>query len=140
MNYLLDTNVISEWIKPKPEPKVARWLAGADEDSLYLSMLTFAEIWYGIERMPGGKRRDALQAWVAGDLVERFEGRILGVDLAVARAWGRQMARAEKGGANLGAMDGLFAATAEAHALVFVTRNAGHFQDCGVELLNPWTL
>lgn len=140
MNYLLDTNVISEWVKPKPEPKVVQWLSVTDEESLYLSILTFAEIWHGIERISAGKRRDALQVWVEQGLVERFEARIVGVDFMVAKGWGRLMARAAKAGNSLGAMDGLFAATAEAHAFVFVTRNAAHFRGLGIELLNPWTL
>lgn len=139
MNYLLDTNVISEWVKPKPEPNVVRWLATADEDSLYLSVLSFAEIWHGIERMSAGRRRDALQVWVEQDLVARFEPRILDVDFAIAKAWGRLMTRATKAGSNLGAVDGFFAATAEVRSLVFVTRNPKHFQGLDLELLNPWT-
>lgn len=138
VNYLLDTNVISEWVKPKPDPKVVRWLATSDEDSLYLSILSFAEIWHGIERMSAGTRRDALQVWVEQDLVARFESRILAVDFAVAKAWGRLMTRAAKAGTNLGAVDGFFAATAEAHGFALVTRNAKHFDGLGVDLLNPW--
>ncbi len=139
MNYLLDTNVVSEWVKPRPDPNVVRWLADTDEDRICLSVITFAEIRQGVEAMPAGRRREALHAWLQDELPLRFEGRILGIDLAVAGAWGGIMARGSKTGVTLGVMDGFFAATAETHALTLVTRNTRHFERLGLALLNPWT-
>lgn len=138
MNYLLDTNVVSEWTKPQPDGNVARWLAETDEDRVYLSVITFAEIRQGVEEMAAGRRRRTLTAWLEGELPTRFEGRILGVGLAVAEAWGALMARSNRMGARLGVMDAFFAATAEAHGLTLVTRNTKHFERLGVALLNPW--
>jgi toxin FitB len=139
LSYLLDTNVISEWVKPRPDPKVARWLAEADEDGLWLSAVTFAEIRLGVEEMAPGKRREALSLWLRKDLPERFYGRIIAMGLGVCEAWGVVMARAKKSGITLGAMDGFFAATAQVRGLTFVTRNTKHFDKLGIQLLNPWT-
>lgn len=138
MTYLLDTNVVSEWVKARPDPRVVRWLADVDEDRVCLSVLTFAELQLGIEGMALGSRRDVLKSWLEDDLALRFEGRILGVNLRVAESWGRFMARSGKGGINLGVMDAFFAATAEANALTLVTRNTRHFEKLGIPLFNPW--
>jgi hypothetical protein len=136
-NYLLDTNVISEWVKPRPSPNVIRWLASANEDSVFLSVLTFAEIREGIAAMSAGRRRDALFAWQT-DLYYRFERRILPIDYPIAEAWGDLIARARKSGAPLNPMDAFLAATAQVHSLVLVTRNTRHFAHTGLSLLNPW--
>ena len=89
MNFLLDTNVVSEWVKPRPNANVVRWLAETDEDRVFLSVITFAEIRLGVEEIVAGWRRDGLTRWLQVELPARFEGRILGVDLAVAEGWGR---------------------------------------------------
>jgi toxin FitB len=138
LNYLLDTNVVSEWAKPGPDVKVVRWLAETDEDRLCLSVITFAEVSQGIEKMAAGQRRDALRTWLDDDLAIRFEGRILAVDLAVAHAWGALMARSAKIGVNLNPINAFFAATAEAYSLALVTRNTRHFERLGLPLVNPW--
>lgn len=138
MNYLLDTNVISEWMKPRPDPNVARWLAEADEDQIWLSVITFAEIRLGIEEMAAGRRRDALLTWLENDLPARFEGRIIGIGLAVAAAWGVIMARSRKAGRSLNGIDAFLAAIAQVRGLTLVTRNTKHFESLGLELLNPW--
>ncbi|MFZ0636051.1 MAG: type II toxin-antitoxin system VapC family toxin [Candidatus Acidiferrales bacterium] len=138
MNYLLDTNVVSEWLKPRPDANVVKWLAETDEDGVYLSVITFAEIRQGVEEMSAGRRREALKSWLQDELPERFEGRILGVGLVVAEAWGILMARSSQMGMNLSAMDALFAATARAHELILITRNTRHFERLGIGLVNPW--
>jgi len=138
LNYLLDTNVISEWMKPRPDPNVARWLAEADEDQIWLSVITFAEIRLGIEEMAAGRRRDALLTWLENDLPARFEGRIIGIGLAVAAAWGVIMARSRKAGRSLNGIDAFLAAIAQVRGLTLVTRNTKHFESLGLELLNPW--
>jgi predicted nucleic acid-binding protein len=138
LNFLLDTNVVSEWARPRPNSNVVRWLFEAEEDTLFLSVITFAEIRQGIEELRPGERRNALARWVTDDLTARFEPRILNVDLQVADQWGKLMARSVKIGANLGAIDALFAATARAHDLILVTRNTRHFDRLDVALFNPW--
>ena len=138
MSFLLDTNVISEWAKPRPDPKVIEWLAEADEDRLYLSVVSFAELARGIELLPKGQRRERLSAWVEEDLVPRFEGRILGIDLRVASAWGTLLARSHALGLTTHTMDGFLAATASAFDLTLVTRNVRDFDRLGIRLLDPW--
>ena len=80
MRYLLNTNVVSEWTKPRPNPGVVEWLAQVDEDEVFLSVVTFAELRHGIERLPAGRRRRQLDAWLRGELAQRFEGRIALID------------------------------------------------------------
>lgn len=140
MNYLLDTNVVSEWVKPRPHANVARWIAETNEDHICLSVITFAEILWGIEGMVSGRRRDALRSWLQHELPARFEGRILAVDLAVAESWGVLMSWSSKMGLNLGVVDAFFAATAQVYGLTLVTRNTKHFEKLGVALLNPWEI
>jgi predicted nucleic acid-binding protein len=139
VSFLLDTNVISEWVKPRPDPQVVRWLADVDEDRVYISVASFAEIRFGIERLSPGARRQRLDAWLQDELPDRFEGRILAIDQRVAHAWGHVMARARRIGREWTTMDACFAATAETHRLTLVTRNTAHFGKLGLSLLNPWT-
>ena len=138
MSFLLDTNVISEWARPQWDEGVVAWFAEEDEDRIYMSVASFAEIRFGIERLPAGKRREQLAAWLADDLPNRFEGRILEIDHRVAEAWGVMMARGQRLGANVTAMDAFFAATADVHGLILVTRNVRDFAQLGIRLLNPW--
>ena len=138
MRYLLDTNVVSEWTKPRPNVGVIEWLAQVDEDEVFLSVVTFAELRHGIERVPAGRRRRHLDAWLRSELPQRFEGRIALVDGAIADEWGRLVARDEARGRPIQAMDGLIAATAQVHGLTLVTRNAADFQLSVKSVLNPW--
>jgi predicted nucleic acid-binding protein len=139
VSWLIDTNVVAEWVKPRPDERVVRWLAEADEDRLYLSVATLAEIRMGVEALAEGRRKHRLAAWLEDDLPNRFEGRILPVDAAVANAWGMVVARARAVGTTLGAMDAFFAATAAVHRLTLVTRNTRDFSTTGIELLDPWS-
>jgi predicted nucleic acid-binding protein len=139
VSFLLDTNVISEWVKPQPDPNVVTWLAEVDEDRVFMSVASFAEIRHGIEMMPAGRRRERLLNWLIDELPERFEGRILDIDQRVAEMWGLVMARGQKAGVTFGSMDAFFAATAHAHGLTLVTRNVRDFAQAGISLLNPWS-
>jgi toxin FitB len=138
LNYLLDTNVVSEWIKPRPDAGVIKWLAEADEDRVFLSVVTLAEVRYGIERMPAGARRNRLSSWLRNEVTERFASRILPVDLSVSEVWGQLLARTQAVGRTLGIMDGFVSATAEVHQMTVVTRNVTHFRDLGHPIFNPW--
>jgi len=139
MSFLLDTNVVSEWVRPRPNPSLVSWLDDADEDRLHVSVATFAEIRHGIELMVRGRRREALSRWLNDELSNRFAGRILAIDRAVADAWGVVMARARSVGNPMATMDGFLAATASAYGLTLVTRDAADFRGAGIALVNPWT-
>ena len=138
MSYLLDTNVVSECTKPRPNPGVIEWLSQVAEDDVFLSVVTFAELRHGIERLPAGRRRRRLDEWLRGELALRFEGRIVLIDGAIADEWGRLVVRQEARGRPIAAIDGLIAATAQVHALTLVTRNAADFQISVKAVLNPW--
>lgn len=138
MSFLLDTNVISEWTKPRPDAGVVEWLTKVDEDEVFLSVITFTELRRGIERLPAGGRRRRLDEWLRAELALRFEGRIVGVDGAIADEWGRLVARREGRGRPIHAMDALIAATAQVHDLTLVTRNTADFEATVKSLLNPW--
>ena len=139
MTFLLDTNVVSEWVKPRPDPGVIAWLTSADEDSVFISVVTIGELRYGIERLASGRRRDRLDEWLRHDLPVRFEGRVLSVDAAVAQAWGTIVTRRDRAGQPIGVMDAFIAATAAVHDLTVVTRNAGDFRSVVASVVDPWT-
>jgi predicted nucleic acid-binding protein len=139
VNFLLDTNVVSEWTKPSPNPGLSRWLAEIDEDRVFLSVVTLAELRHAIERLPQGSRRRRLDEWVREDLSLRFEGRVLGIDEAVADTGGRLVAARAGAGRPLGAMDAFIAATAKVHSLALVTRNVADFAPSLSDIVDPWT-
>ncbi len=136
--FLLDTNCISELIRPKPEPRVVEWMEAADEAVLYLTVLTLGEIRKGLAQLAPGRRRTRLETWVEVDLQARFAGRILPIDAAVADRWGWITAEAKRRGRALPVIDGLLAATALHHNLALVSRNAGDFAVTPVRVVNPW--
>lgn len=139
MSFLLDTNVISETMKPRPNAGVLAWLAEADEDRVFLSVISLMELRYGVERMDAGRRRSRLEEWVGHDLRLRFEKRILAIDPAVADAAGKLVARSESLGRPVETRDALIAATAETFELTVVTRNVSDFNPMTRNLLNPWS-
>jgi predicted nucleic acid-binding protein len=139
MNFLLDTNVISEPMKQRPNEGVLVWLAGVNEDRVFLSVVTITELRYGIERLAAGRRRGRLDGWLRKGLTARFEGRILPVDLEVADACGRLVARRESLGRPMEPRDAFIAATAEVHGLALVTRNASDFEATVKNIVTPWT-
>lgn len=138
MSFLLDTNVISEGAKPRPNEAVMGWLASVDEDQLFLSVISLAELRHGVERLQAGRRKSALDLWLSEELPARFGGRLLVADLATADHWGRIVARAETAGRPIGAMDAFLAAFAEQHQLTLATRNISDFEQVGVRLFDPW--
>lgn len=139
MRLLLDTNVLSEVTRPSPDKRVLDWLDGLDEDRSFISVVSIAEIRRGVALMDQGRKREALAEWLAHDLPQRFEQRVLPIDEPVALAWGDLMALAKGRGRGLSSMDGLIAATAIAGELTLATRNTKDFEDFGLELFDPWT-
>ena len=136
--FLLDTNVLSELIKPKPDDNVLRWIEETDESLLSLSVLTLGEIRKGIQRLGPGSRRGRLESWLQVDLRARFQGRILPIDEATADRWGAISADAAARGRPVPVVDGLIAATALHHNLTLVTRDGSDVAGTGVSTLNPW--
>lgn len=139
MSFLLDTNVISEGAKPRPDDGVMGWLASIDEEQLHLSIVSLVELRHGIERLDTGRRKSALDLWLTEQLPRRFENRLMPVDAETADAWGRIVAAAQAAGRPIGAMDAFIAATAKQHQLTLVTRNIADFEATGVRLFNPWS-
>lgn len=139
MNFLLDTNVVSEWMKPQPNLAVVEWLATADEDRLFLSIATLGELHYGMGRLSKGQKRLRLEEWLRTELMNRFEGRVLAIDEMVAGAWGKLLAKADAAGRPMGAMDGFLAATAIIQGMTLVTRDVDDFVVAGISTLNPWS-
>jgi toxin FitB len=138
VSFLLDTNVVSEWARPRPDLGVTTWLAAVDENRAFLSVVTLAELRHGIERLPAGGRRRRLDAWLREELSTRFEGRVLAIDTMVADVWGRLVAHRRRSGRPISAMDAFIAATAVIHDLSLVTRNVADFEGTAVPLVNPW--
>ena len=138
MKYLLDTNVISELVAKRPSRQVIRWIDSLDADSVYLSVITIGELRKGIEKLPDSPRKEALGAWLADDLLVRFGGRVLSLDVDVMLTWGALTGRMERAGRPLPAIDSLIAALAIHHNCNLVTRNEDDFQGTGVTVVNPW--
>lgn len=136
--FLLDTNVVSELVRVRPEPRVVTWIDGAAEPLLHLSVLTLGEIRKGVALLTDGRRQALLEAWVESDLKARFAGRVLGIGEAITDRWGVLSAEAQARGRGLGVIDGLLAATAVHHNLTLVTRNVRDFESLGCGLFDPW--
>ena len=139
MNYLLDTNVLSEVRRPVPDSNVLAWLDQVDEDRVYLSVISIAEIARGIALLDDGRRKHELAIWLEHELPARFESRILDLDAPTALLWGRLTGDAKREGRGLSVMDGWIAAIAKRHGLTLVTRNTKDFEGTGIELLDPWS-
>lgn len=138
MNYLLDTCLISELVKKEPNSAVVDWLDEQDEQALFLSVLTLGELQKGISKLPIGTKRDELQVWAEHDLVERFAGRIIDIDMETALFWGKLQGESEQQGEKLPVMDSLIAATATVHGMIVVTRNVRDLERCRARVHSPW--
>lgn len=139
MTYLIDTNVVSEWMSASPATQTLDWLRNADEDTVYLSVITIGELRFGIERLQTGWKRSRLEEWLTENVMQRFEGRILPIDSHTADTWGRVAAGTTANGRPIQPADGLIAATALYHDLIVVTRNVKDFEPTGVNVMSPWT-
>jgi predicted nucleic acid-binding protein len=137
VNDLLDTCVLSELVKPQPEPTVLAWVASRPESALYVSAMTLAELHRGVNKLPESKRREELANWLQ-QLEMGFEDRLLPFTQTTAHAWAQMTVQAEQQGRPMAAFDSIIAATAKAHGLRLVTRNVKDFAHAGVQLLNPW--
>ncbi len=135
MSYLLDTNVVSELVRPRPNERVIAWFGSVADSALHLSVLSVGEIRQGVETLPAGARRTRLLTWLENDLAAWFEDRLLPVSLAVADRWGSLLGQVDR---PVPAVDSLLAATALEHGLTMVTRNVDDFRFPGLTVVNPW--
>lgn len=136
---LLDTNVISEGLRPRPDANVRNWLDRQQAEDLFLCAPVLAELHYGVELLPAGARRNELER-----TLERLEGafadRILSFDGAAAREYGKIIARRDRLGRATGSMDGLIAAIASVHGATIATRDIHGFDEVGIDLIDPFSL
>ena len=137
MSYLIDTCAISELVSSKPDMNVVSWFDNTPQEGLFLSVLSLGEIRKGVEKMPGGRRRNQILSWLEHDLPLWFGERVLPIDNYVADEWGRLLSKA---GRTLPAIDSLIAATSLYHRLTVVTRNVKDFDLPDVDTLNPWDI
>jgi len=138
MIYLLDTNVLSETMRPAPSPAVASWLRKLPLRSLFTAAICQAEILAGVAVLAEGRRRSELEAMAAGMFSQDFDGRILPFDSSAAAAYAQLFAIRRQKGRPIATADLIVAATARSHDAAVVTRDAGGFEDCGVEVIDPW--
>lgn len=135
---LLDTNVLSELMRPAPDPAVAAWVASHPATGLATTTITQAEILHGIARLPAGRRRDALQRAATAMFDEEFGDRVLPFDAAAAPHYAALRSARERSGRPMSAFDAQIAAIARAHRATIATRDLGGFAECGVPLVDPW--
>jgi hypothetical protein len=135
---LLDTNVVSEPMRPKPDANVVEWLDAQAAETLYLSTVSLAELLLGIESLPPGKRRKALAAALDEQVATLFAERIVPFDLAAAQTYGRVVTRARRRGHVISAADAQIAAIAASRRFTVATRDEAPFQAAGVPVVNPW--
>jgi toxin FitB len=134
---LLDTNVVSEAMKPEPDPAVRSWLDEQTAETLFLSSVTIAELMFGIGSLPKGKRKDRLTAALDG-VLELFAGRILPFDTGAARRYADLAVKARAAGKGFPTPDGYIAAIAAAHDFAVASRDASAFAAAGLTVIDPW--
>jgi predicted nucleic acid-binding protein len=135
---VVDTNVLSEVMRPVPSFKVVRWMAERPAVSLFTTTITIGELLYGLELVPSGKRRVALQQAIRAMIDDEFAGRILTFDQDAARAFADISAACRRLGRPIGELDAQIAGIARSRGAAIATRNVRDFRDCGVELIDPW--
>lgn len=135
----LDTNVLSEIVKPSPSPKVLRWLAAQDRSKVFTTVITKAEMLYGVELLPAGKRRKALQTAVSDMFTKDFAGRVLAFDEHAAQIFAAIGAARQRLGNPISQFDAAIAAITHSRHAVLATRNVNDFVNCGIDIVDPWS-
>jgi toxin FitB len=136
---ILDTNVVSEPLRPAPDPSVLAWLDAQEPQTLYVTSINLAELLVGVESLPKGRRRDALAQAIHDQVVDLFEGRVLSFDADAAHAFAKVSASARADGNVVAFADCAIAAIAHAHGFAVATRNLRDFKGTGVKLIDPWS-
>ena len=135
---LLDTNVVSEPLRATPEPRVVEWLDAQPLETLYLSVVTVAELRFGVARLPAGKRRDALRERLETQVIPAFAGRVLTFDLPATQAYADLMGKAQTAGLAIGMADGYIAAIATVNGMTVATRDKAPFDAADGSVIDPW--
>ena len=135
---LLDTNVVSEPLRPAPNARVIAWIDVQPLETLFLSAITVAKLRAGVAQLPAGKRRTGLQQNLEKRVLPLFAGRVLAFDLACTPAFATLMARARTAGLAIATADGYIAAIAAANGFTVATRDTGAFEAAGAAVINPW--
>jgi len=141
LKYLLDTNIVSEFISKKPNQKVLDYVNSLDENDVYLSVITVGEIRFGIEKLDKehqSKKIEMLSRWLDNDLMQRFEGRIVDIDKQTMLKWGEINGKLQKIGRPMPIMDSLIASSCLANGFVLITRNTKDFYSFEIEMINPF--
>ena len=136
---LLDTNVVSEAIKPEPHPSVVAWLDAQAAETLFISIITVAELLFGIGALPDGKRKDMLAARIDG-LLDQFTGRVVDFDTPAARRYADLAVKARAAGKGFPTPDGYIAAIAAAHGFAVASRDTSAFNAAGLTVIDPWSV
>lgn len=136
---ILDTNVVSELLRARPDTNVFNWVAQQEPTDLFLSAVSEAELRYGVQVLPAGQRRDRLTAGIEDMLGEEFAGRILPFDSGAARMYAVIAATRRIAGRPISQADGQIAAIARSRGALIATRDTGDFDGCEIEVINPWT-
>ena len=137
---VLDTNVISEPLRPAPENRVTEWIDAQALETLYLSAITVAEVRFGLASLPEVKRRDRLRASLAKQVLPLFAGRVLPFEMSASQAYSELMTKARAAGLAMGTANGYIAATAAANGMMVATRDVSPFKAAGLDVINPWLL
>lgn len=137
---LLDTNIVSEVMRVAPEPAVLKWLNNSDASDLYISTITIGEISYGLQIMPEGQRREAVNERFEQFIDRGFSHRVLAFDEFAAFTYGEIMARRKRIGRPMSVPDGQIASIARVRSMAVATRNMLDFEETGIELINPWDI
>ncbi len=138
MKYLLDTNIISEFISKTPNQNVIDYILALDENDLYLSVITIGEIKAGIEKLDNGSKKEKLLYWLENDLLDRFQNKIIDIDTEVMLQWGAINHRLKQLGKPLPIMDSLIGATSEMKNFILITRNEKDFKNLNIKVINPF--
>ncbi|MEA2072136.1 MAG: type II toxin-antitoxin system VapC family toxin [Campylobacterota bacterium] len=138
MKYLLDTNIISEFISKIPNKRVIDYILTLDENDLYLSVITIGEIKAGIEKLDSGSKKEKLLHWLENDLLNRFQDKIVDIDTEVMLQWGTTNNRLKQLGKPLPIMDSLIGATSEIKDFILITRNEKDFKNLNIKVVNPF--
>lgn len=137
---ILDTNLLSEPLRPDPEPRVVAWIDAQPTETLYLTAISAAELRAGVALLPAGKRRSTLQDSLEQTILPLFTGRVLPFDLDCTFAYARLLAKTRKAGQAIATADAFIAAIASVHGFAIATRDTAPFQSAGLTVINPWNL
>jgi tRNA(fMet)-specific endonuclease VapC len=136
----LDTNIVSELISKKPNTKVLEFISSINENDVLLSVVTIGEIKSGIEKLEDSKRKEVLNTWLNEDLLNRFNNRLLTIDLDIMLVWGEIIQKNKKIGNPLPILDSLIGATCISNNLTLITRNESDFNTLDIKVINPFSL